>query len=278
MFKRTILNIFIICIIFSLITVNGEKMAGVIYSFTEEEYKWGGENENLDYVSYDVEEEAYKCTLYNVTWASRFGGVSLQGNELELPVSATKNRFFKMMVKVDEVGSENALDRFQVLFWYKGNASVVYASVPQNTLTPLSGSDGNYITVTFDLGWTNAEEKILDKFRMDMFTTSINKAANGIDGGICGYMWIKYIAFFDTQEEADAYEMVIPTEAPATPTPEATESVATQKPSTPTPKPITNNGKTKDKTPMVLIGAIVVLALVAVVLIVFIPKGRKKHE
>lgn len=205
-----------------------------------------------------------------------FGGVAIQGNDLGLAFSESKNRFVKIMAKVDEIGTENAFDKLTLIYWLKDDAAVNYGSVKPNTLSALHGSEG-YITITFDLGWTNTEEKIIDKFRMDMFTSSMSNAASSGDGWNCGIMWIKYIAFFDTKEEADSYEMALPTEVPATPTPEATVKPTPEKTVNVTVTPIKNDNKV-NYTPIFLIAGVFVLAIIAVVLIIFIPKARKKDE
>lgn len=271
----------------SLLIVQAEE-SYVIYDFTEPEYNWKGENDNLDFFAYNDDEIAYMGKLYNVGWARRYGGVSIQGSELELMVSSSQKRFLKMMVRTDEVGAQNAFDNFAAYYWYDTDAkdpnSAHAIDLPRDSVVAISGSE-EYITLILDLGWTNEQEKKVEQFRMDIFSSSIDKAAVPQDGGHCGEIYIRYIGFFDTREEAENYELVLPTEVPSTPTPEPSE---TEEP-TSTPKQTqqttaTNKPGSKDKNDNaesgsmvgIIIGGIVVLAVVAVVLIIVIPKGRKK--
>ena len=98
MLRKTIICVLLMLMVFSLSFSHAEE-SYVVYDFTEPEYNWAGENENLDYFAYDDDELAYMGKLYNVNWARRYGGVSIQGNELDLDVSSTQKRFLKMMVR-----------------------------------------------------------------------------------------------------------------------------------------------------------------------------------
>ncbi len=273
-----LITLFIICI--NCISVNADT-SGVIYNFTEDQYNWTGENETMDFLSYDTEEEALAGQLYNVGWAQRFGGVAIQGTELALQSSKGTNRFLKMMVKVDEEGALNEFDKLQVLYWYKNDATVHYSSVPLNSLSAIKGST-EYITITIDLDYKNEENKEIEKFRMDMFSSSLGKTANPTDGQLCGKIFFKYIAFFDTKEEADAYEMVMPTKEPATPTPEksATPNVTAKADATIKPFKtdvyMSKTTKSYSFVSLILIGAVLLAAAVVIILIITIPKGRNK--
>ncbi|NLN03339.1 MAG: hypothetical protein GX166_00725 [Clostridiaceae bacterium] len=254
----------------------------VIYDFTEPEIYWAGENESLDYFAYDDEELAYMGKLYNVNWAKRYGGVSIQGTDLTLNVSSTKKRYLKMIVRVDEIGAQNAFDNFVAYYWYdtdsKDPNSARYINLPKNCAQAISGAE-EYITLVLDLGWANEEEKLVTQFRMDIFSSTMDKTAVPTDGARCGEIYIRYIGFFDTMEEAENYELVLPTEVPKTPTPEPSETE--QPKQTETTKPAATSGKQQnnDKSGMesmigIVIGGIVLLAAVAIILIIVLPKRR----
>lgn len=282
MLRKTIICVLLMLMVFSLSFSHAEE-SYVVYDFTEPEYNWAGENENLDYFAYDDDELAYMGKLYNVNWARRYGGVSIQGNELDLDVSSTQKRFLKMMVRVDEVGAQNAFDNFSAYYWYdedpKDPNSAHYVDLPKDCATAISGAE-EYITLIFDLGWENETVEKVTQFRLDIFTASMDKAAVQTDGAHCGEIFIRYIGFFDTMEDAENFEIVLPTEVPKTPTPEPSETE--QPKQTATTKPVTTSGKQDkdDKSDMesmvgIVIGGVVVLAVVAIILIVVLPKRRK---
>lgn len=280
MYKRLFIIMIMLCLVLTALPVN----AKTIYDFTEQEYNWTGENENFDILNHDPDEEAYIGKLYNLGWAGRYGGIAIIGKELELSVSSSKNRFLKMMVKTDEFGAENAFDKFSSLYWYKdeeGEANVQYNPVSLTSLSALKGNTG-YMTITIDLGWENEAETIIGTFRMEMFSSSLDKAASPTDGADCGFIYIKYIGFFDTQEEADQYDMVLPTAVPATPVPEATEALAiTPKATgkitdTATVTPDTDASQQEFPVVPALVGGIFAAAAIAIVLIIVIPKVRKR--
>ena len=252
-------------------------------SSRQQEYHWVGENESLDHFAYNEVEEAYKGKLYNLGWAGRFGGISIQGNELKLPATSTQNRFLKMMVQVDEVGRENAFDNLSVYYWLEDDPKdpdhARSIGLPKNSLSDIKGSKG-YITITLDLGWTNEEEMTVDSFRLDMFSSSLQKASNSTDGAHCGDIYVKYIGFFDTQEAADNYEMVIPTNAPETPTPEPKETEKPTPTATQEPGNISNNNGSQVGVSyigilIIGVGGIVALAVIAIILIIVIPNRRR---
>ena len=91
MLRKTIICVLLMLMVFSLSFSHAEE-SYVVYDFTEPEYNWAGENENLDYFAYDDDELAYMGKLYNVNWARRYGGVSIW-QRTDLDVSSTRKDF-----------------------------------------------------------------------------------------------------------------------------------------------------------------------------------------
>lgn len=229
MLKKVACVLLIAIMVLSFAYSNAE--GSFVYDLTKDGAPWAGENASLDSFKFDEQEQAYAGDLYNANWADRFGGVSIQVKDQEVKISATKNRFLKIMVRVDDLGSQNAFDKFAAIYWLKGDGSPKYASVPADGIKSLNGTT-EYKTFIFDLNW-GEEEKTIERFRMDMFTSSIDKAAVNTDGSSCGKMYIKYIAFFDTREDAENYDPFTPeptteptTEPETEPSPETGVPVA----------------------------------------------------
>ncbi len=214
----------------------------VILDLTKPNDRVTGENTNLDSFTFDEGEEAYAGNLYNASRAGRFGGISIKIHDTEMKISSTKNRFLKIMIRVDETGSQNAFDKLVAYYWYAGDPDTPLdakqaSNIPVNGLTSLHGKT-EYITFVWDLGW-GEDEKTIDRFRLDMFSSSIDKAATSEEGYKCGKLYIKYIGFFDTKEQADNYDPFAPeptTEPTEEPTPEPTTEPATPPETEPIPE------------------------------------------
>lgn len=272
MFKRLIYLSLALVLIFSF-SVNA-----IVFDFTDDEYFWEGENRDLDSFIFEYGERAYVGRLYNMGWAGRFGGVSIQAKDLDLPFSSSQNRFLKLRLKTDDLGKENAFDHVRVIYWLKGSADPSFANIKNNFMAGLL-TDEDYIDIILDLGWKNENDQLMDTLRLDFFCSSIDKAASNIDGAACGFLYFRYIGLFDSQEEALAYELVLPTLEPTKePTPVADKSQEPE-PTKEIKEEDKKEEKDENKKPIafILIASILVIAVIIIGLIVFLPKkGVKK--
>ncbi len=270
-----------------------DSLPEYFYGLDDWQDTWVGENVALDILEYDTIEWVTSLRLYSAAWASRYGGASLMGKALNMPVSAQKNRYMVINVMPDSIATWNEFDKFLGIYWKTNDTTVYFQENVPTAFSVLHDAEPDvYHKIIVDLAWE--EEFIVDVLRLDMFSTP-EGAADSTDGYNCGNLFIEYIAFFDTYEQASAFTYSMTEDATTNPpvdttpteevsnTPEATtqitEPTTTQTPDVLPTQDVDADTPSQDveKSPVVgiIIGIVVALA-VAVVVIVFITKPKKK--
>lgn len=250
---------------------------------------WVGENSSLDFLEFSDYYEATEARLYNVAWAGRYGGVAINAKNIDVTVSSEKNRYLVINVMPDYEAVENHFDKFSAIYWKSEDAKVYYIQDAADAFSVLHNApEEQFQKIIIDLNWQ--EEFVLETLRLEIFSTSYETSSDSQDGYNCGNLYFEYIALFDTLDEATNYVYKtyepIPTQAPtnAPEDPENTQAPtsapveSTQKPITTTKPSTAPNGgddAADKKSPVVgiVIGAVVVIAVIAVVLVL---KPKKK--